>query len=186
MSIETVPKSRALGIVSSLISLMYDVYRSTEGRYPKLEWLLRNQKPDPHDPNSFEIFSFYYKPFLKWRLRREIDELFIVRDKDKAMPGRIIGVIGINYDLRGKYVPWIPREFMNRDDVGFIELFAVHPDYRGKGIGSKLFDIAIKRLRELGKRPLITTFPDLEALEFYRKRGGRVIKRMGHYVIVEF
>jgi len=163
---------------------MFSVYISTNGGYPKLEWLQPEQKPDPKEPNAFGKFAFYYKPFLEWRLKKEIDELFIVRDDNDS--GEIIGVIGINSNLKNKYVPWVPKEFMKRSDVGFIELFAVHPNHRGKGIGSRLFDMAINRLKELGKRPLLTTFLDLEALEFYKTKGGRIIKRTNKYVIIEF
>lgn len=181
--IERFPKESIISLLESLLRFMFDVYVSTDGRYPKLEWLKKGQKPDPREPNCFNKFVFYYKPFLEWRLKREIDEIFIARVNDV---GEIIGVIGINSDLRNKYVPWVPREFMKRSDVGFIELFAVHPNYRGRGIGSRLFDIALNRLRELGKRPLLTTFPDLEALEFYKRKGGRIVKRMDKYVIIEF
>ncbi len=181
--IEKISSPESLHVKNQLIKLMFRVYLSTKGNYPKLEWLRNNQKPRIDQPDAFKKFRFYYEPFLKWRLKKEIDELFIIRDEESK---EIIGVIGINYNLKEKYVPWIPKEYMNRDDIGFIELLAVDPKHQGKGIGSKLFDIAINRLKELGKKPLLTTFPDLKALQFYKNKGGVIIRKMNKYVTIQF
>jgi len=62
----------------------------------------------------------------------------------------------------------------------------VDPSYQGKGIGSLLFDRAISRLKELCKKPLLVTFPDLEALKFYKKKGGKVVKQLDKYVVIQF
>jgi len=167
--------------MNEIIKLMFRVYVATNAGYPKLEWLPKEVKPKVDEKDSFKKFKFYYEPFLGWRLQQELDEVYVVEDND-----RIIGIIGLNYRVPDKYVPWVPREYLNRHDVGFIELFAVDPSYQGKGIGSLLFDRAISRLKELCKKPLLVTFPDLEALKFYKKKGGKVVKQLDKYVVIQF
>jgi len=170
-----------LNLFEDLLKFMAEIYLSTNGKYPAMEWLPPEKKPNPHAENFFDDFAKKYGPFLKWRLTRELDEIILA-----FIDNEIVGVIALNYDLRGKKVPWIPKEFSKRNDIGFIELFAVNPGYRGIGIGSFLFRKAIERLRELGKKPCVVTFPNLEAVKFYEKMGGKIIKRYDVFVMYCF
>jgi len=181
MIIKRIEKSERLKIIDKILDLMYRIYISTNEAYPKLEWIPKEKKPKVSEENSFEKFKFYYEPFLKWRLTKELDEVFIAFENEE-----IIGIIALNSNVREKYVPWVPKEYRNRDDIGFIELLAVDPKYQGRGLGSTLLDMAIRDLKRKGKKPLLTTFPDLKAVKFYKKKGGKILSRLDKYLIFEF
>jgi len=164
-------------VKDELLELMFRIYRSTNGKYPALEWVKR--KPNPND---FDGFREVYEPFLKFRLSQEFDELYTYQ-KDN----RIIGTIALVYKrIKEKGIWWVPEELMN-EKVGLIEFFVVDPEFQGKGIGSTLLEFAVKRLRSLGKDPYGVTFPNLEAYSYYyRKKGFREIMRYKEFVILKF
>ena len=58
------------------------------------------------------------------------------------------------------------------DVVGFVEDFIVHEPYRGRGIGSKLFDEFGRMCRTRGANALelLTTAENKKAIEFYSKQ----------------
>lgn len=66
---------------------------------------------------------------------------------------------------------------------GSVELakLAVHPDYRGRGIGKKLVDRAILWAREMGARRITLTTNDAlqTAIEIYKRAGFRMIEPSG-------
>jgi len=181
LSVEEYKKDELPKLLNTVLKLLADVYVDTRGGYPRMEWLKPEEKPKIGDPNFFEQFKEKYGTFLRWRLTHELDELYILK-----CDGDIIGCIALNYDLRGKNISWIPEDYLKRYDVGFIELFVVSPKERGKGFGKKLFSLAINRLRELNKRPMVVTFPDLEAMNFYKSMGGKVVKKYDVFVLIEF
>uniref|UniRef100_UPI00006E1D77 182aa long hypothetical protein n=1 Tax=Pyrococcus horikoshii (strain ATCC 700860 / DSM 12428 / JCM 9974 / NBRC 100139 / OT-3) TaxID=70601 RepID=UPI00006E1D77 len=164
-------------VKDELLELMFRIYRSTNGKYPALEWVKR--KPNPNDFNGFREV---YEPFLKFRLSQEFDELYTYQ-KDN----RIIGTIALVYKrIKEKGIWWVPEELMN-EKVGLIEFFVVDPEFQGKGIGSTLLEFAVKRLRSLGKDPYVVTFPNLEAYSYYyMKKGFREIMRYKEFVILKF
>lgn len=174
-------KGEIVSLYDLLLKFMARIYMSTNGKYPALEWLKPKEKPDAKKKNFLKDFKNKYGPFLRWRLTEELDEIYLAFDKD-----RLIGVIALNHKLEGKKIPWVPKEYMKRNDVGFIELFAVDPEYRGQGIGRLLFLKALKRLEELGKRPCVVTFTNLEAVAFYEKMGGKKEKEYGEYILYCF
>lgn len=61
--------------------------------------------------------------------------------------GRVVGFMLA--DLRG-------GEFGLEETSGWIERFGVDPDYRGRGLGRKLFDALIEHFRSVGARRLRT------------------------------
>ncbi len=167
-----------------LLNLLVEVYKGTNGKYPAMEWLKPEEKPKPHSDNLPNEFEEKYGPFLRWRLTEELDEVYIawMRNNKKE----IIGSIALNYDSSGKKIPWIPKEFKKREDIGFIELFTVNPRYQGKGIGKMLFEHAINRLKIMNKTPCVVTFPNLEAVNFYEKFGGKLLKKYDPFVLYCF
>ncbi|MGQ4892652.1 MAG: GNAT family N-acetyltransferase [Candidatus Njordarchaeia archaeon] len=164
-------KNSLLTYHSTILDLLTRIYIATGGKYPAMEWLKPEEKPKIGSPDFYERFEEKYGPFLEWRLTKELDELYIAEIDDK-----LVGVIALNYDLRGKDIPWIPQDKTLHDKAGFIELFAVLPEYQGRGLGRKLFKLALMRLKELNKKPCVVTFPDLEAVNFYKKMGGKLVK----------
>ena len=169
-----------LEFYEEIFSLVMSVYIGTEGKYPAMEWLSPDEKPKIDSPDFESDFRAKYGDFLKWRLSREIDEIFLAH-----VSGKLIGCVGLNYNLKGKEIPWIPSEFMS-DNYGFIELLVVHPSYQGKGIGKELFLKALERLRELKKEGCVVTFPNLEAVSFYESLGGVKIKEYDGYLLYCF
>jgi len=75
---------------------------------------------------------------------------------------------------------------LKRDDVGLVEFFMVDPEYRGKGYGGKLLNIAIDRLQAMGKEVYVITFPHLEAYGYYLRRGFVKIMEYNGFVILRF
>ena len=159
MSIERVGEPPSLK--DELVRFVFRVYQGTNGAYPALEWV--ENKPGTDD---FEGFRRVYEPFLEFRLGKEFDELYVLRDDGR----NIIGTVALVYNLKGKDVPWVPEEIKG-EKTGLIEFFMVDPSSKGRGYGSRLLEFAIERLRELGRVPYVITFPELEAYSYYMKKG---------------
>ncbi|AFL96031.1 GNAT family acetyltransferase 3 [Thermococcus cleftensis] len=170
MGIESV--ENPLELKGELVRFVHRVYRGTNGAYPALEWV--EEKPAPDD---FEGFREVYEPFLEFRLGKEFDELYVLRDDD----GAIAGTVALVYNLEGKALWWVPEEIKG-EKTGLIEFFMVDPEYRGRGYGSKLLEFAIERLRELGREAYVITFPELEAYSYYIKKG--FVKVMDYHEFV--
>ncbi len=174
MRIERVEKPGSLK--DELVGFVFGVYQSTSGAYPALEWV--KNKPSPSD---FDGFKRIYEPFLEFRLEREFDELHVLRDDE----GKIAGTVALVYNLTGKDVWWVPETIKN-EKTGLIEFFMVHPEYRGKGYGSKLLSFAIERLKGLGKGAYVVTFPEFEAYSYYLKKGFVRVMEYGEFVVLKY
>ncbi|WP_297091656.1 GNAT family N-acetyltransferase [Thermococcus sp.] len=172
MGIERV--ERPLELKGELLGFVFRVYQGTGGAYPALEWV--EEKPSTDD---FEGFRKVYEPFLEFRLGKEFDELYVLRED-----GRIIGTVALVYNLEGKDVWWVPEEIKN-EKTGLIEFFMVDPSYKGKGYGSKLLEFAVGRLKELGKEAYVITFPHLEAYSYYMKKGFTKVMDYGEFVVLK-
>ena len=172
MRIEKVEKPPELK--EELLGFVFRVYQGTGGAYPKLEWV--KDKPSTDD---FEGFRKVYEPFLEFRLGKEFDELYVLRDEG----GRVAGTIALVYNLEGKDVWWVPEEIKN-EKTGLIEFFMVDPAYKGRGYGSMLLEFAVQRLKELGKVPHVITFPELEAYSYYMKKGFTKVMDYGEFVVL--
>ncbi len=163
--------------LTDLLEFVFRIYRSTGGRYPALEWVER--KPHPED---FSAFSEVYLPFLRFRLEEEFDEIYVLKD-DK---GRIVGTVALVHNLaEDKRVWWVP-ERLKRDGVGLIEFFMVDPEYRGRGYGERLLNMAIGRLREMRREIYVITFPHLEAYGYYLRRGFVKVMDYREFVVLRF
>ncbi len=173
MGIERV--KNPLEMKGELLKFVFRVYGGTGGAYPALEWV--EEKPSTDD---FEGFKKVYGPFLEFRLGKEFDELYVLR-KD----GRILGTVALVYNLKGKDVWWVPEEIKN-ERTGLIEFFMVDPSYKGKGYGSKLLELAVGRLKELGKEAYVITFPHLEAYSYYMKKGFTKVMDYGEFVVLKW
>ena len=164
-----------LALKEELLRFVFNVYHSTNGAYPALEWV--EEKPSPDD---FEGFRRVYEPFLEFRLGEEFDELYLLREG-----GRIAGTVALVYNLQGKEIHWIPDELKN-ERTGLIEFFMTGPEYRGRGYGKALLDFAVKRLLELGKTPYVVTFPWLEAYGYYLQNGFEKVMDYGEFVVLRY
>ncbi|WP_206204176.1 GNAT family N-acetyltransferase [Thermococcus sp. 18S1] len=158
-----------------LVHFVFRVYQGTNGAYPALEWV--ENKPSTDD---FEGFRKVYEPFLEFRLGKEFDELYVLRDDG----GKIAGTVALVYNLEGKDVWWVPEEIRG-EKTGLIEFFMVDPSYRGRGYGSRLLEFAIQRLRELGKVPYVITFPELEAYSYYMRKGFVKVMDYREFVVLK-
>ncbi|NJF24170.1 GNAT family N-acetyltransferase [Thermococcus sp. Bubb.Bath] len=165
-----------LSLKDELVKFVFRVYQSTGGAYPALEWV--ENKPSPDD---FEGFKKVYEPFLEFRLGKEFDELYVLRNND----GKIAGTVALVYNLEGKDVWWVPEE-INNGKTGLIEFFMVHPEYKRKGYGSKLLDFAIERLKELGKEAYVITFPELEAYSYYLRKSFVKVMDYEEFVVLKY
>ncbi len=89
---------------------------------------------------------------IQKKLERD-PELFLVAEAGDEIIGTVIG----GYDGRR----------------GMIYHLAVHPGYRGQGIGGSLMDEVERRLRAKGCRRcyLMVTPDNVEAMQYYQRRG---------------
>lgn len=64
-------------------------------------------------------------------------------------------------------------------DYGWVSLFYLAADYRGRGLGAQLLEIAEEKYRALGRRAirLHVAEDNLAALAFYRKNGFAELSR---------
>jgi len=108
------------------------------------------------------------------RKRRDI-ETFCTRYPQQVLvaeeDGRVIGYATFMYE--------------QADGIGMVGNNAVHPDFRGRGIGTTLVMAAIEKLRTLGARVLrVTTLEhDTAARHIYEKCGFEEIARSIHYTM---
>ncbi|NJE47711.1 GNAT family N-acetyltransferase [Thermococcus sp. GR7] len=158
-----------------LVKFVFRVYRGTNGTYPALEWV--ENKPNIDD---FEGFRKVYEPFLEFRLGKEFDELYVLKEGRK-----IIGTLALVYNLDGKDVWWVPKEIKS-ERTGLIEFFMVDPAYKGKGYGSELLEFAITRLAELRKDAYVITFPNLEAYGYYLRKGFEKVMDYKEFVVLKY
>jgi ribosomal-protein-alanine N-acetyltransferase len=70
-----------------------------------------------------------------------------------------------------------------QSDIGIVGYNAVHPDYRGQGIGSALVRRVIRHLKDQGARVLAvwTLKADEAACHIYEKMGFRELARFVYY-----
>ncbi len=176
MGMEAVRVENPPEFKEELIRFVFRVYQGTGGAYPALEWV--ENKPSTDD---FEGFRKVYEPFLEFRLEKEFDELYVLRDDD----GKLVGTVALVYNLEGKDVWWVPEEIKN-EKTGLIEFFMVDPAYRGKGHGSRLLNFAINRLTELGRDAYVITFPELEAYSYYIRKGFTKVMDYREFVVLRY
>jgi GNAT superfamily N-acetyltransferase len=76
-------------------------------------------------------------------------------------------------EFAGRVVAW--AALIDRGEVSWLDDLWIEPEWIGKGIGTKLFEHALARARELG-----ATRMELEAephaVGFYEKMGGRFLR----------
>ncbi|WP_029550977.1 GNAT family N-acetyltransferase [Thermococcus zilligii] len=166
---------KPLELKDELLKFVFRVYQGTGGAYPALEWV--EKKPSTDD---FQGFRQVYEPFLEFRLGKEFDELYILRED-----GRIIGTVALVYSIEGKDVWWVPEEIKS-EKAGLIEFFMVEPAYRGKGYGSRLLEFAVARLKELGREAYVITFPNLEAYSYYVRKGFTRVMDYKEFVVLKY
>lgn len=112
------------------------------------------------------VLSFLYTPYFDDVLTAKPDHGLPTVSLVAADGDRIDGLIDITLD-GGRAV---------------IETVAVHPDHQGRGLGTRLLEAALPRLREAGAAVLEAWTRDGEGtLRWYRGRG---FVESGHYLHV--
>lgn len=112
------------------------------------------------------------------RKRCSAGECYVAVMADGAESGKkdaekIVGVILFHEVEDAEGPPWFRRK-----DVDYFSQFAVDPDVQGNGIGRLLLETVERRARECGAVELGLSMaePDTELMEFYLKRGYRLIE----------
>ncbi len=85
-------------------------------------------------------------------LDKEVEDYFVVEDK-----GKVIGSGGINYFLT--------------EGIARISWDVIHPDYQGKGIGTKLLLHRIQHIQKKQNIQSIVVRTSQLAYQFYQKMG---------------
>ncbi|AAL80391.1 ribosomal-protein-alanine N-acetyltransferase [Pyrococcus furiosus DSM 3638] len=85
-------------------------------------------------------------------------------------------------EYNGKIVGYV-MGYLRPDMEGHIMSIAVHPDYRGNGIGKALMIAVIKKLFEKGARwiGLEVRVSNYRAINLYKKLGFKIVKRIISY-----
>jgi ribosomal protein S18 acetylase RimI-like enzyme len=73
-------------------------------------------------------------------------------------------------EIDGKLVGFVAADIRRRQKVAWIATIAVHPDYRGQGIGGKLMDVAEQRAGQPRMR-LSVRKGNAAAQKLYQGRG---------------
>ncbi len=117
------------------------------------------QVSDIPDVLQIEYMSFT-TPWSKNAFLNEINKLYSLT-KVAVLGDTIIGYICVNYII----------------DEGHILNLAVHPDFRRRGIATKLFEDVLNELKEIDCRYLYleVRVSNLEARKFYEHLGFRVM-----------
>jgi putative acetyltransferase len=92
----------------------------------------------------------FYKDLISYKYLKQAN-LLCIRDDEN---GRIQGFLGVHED--------------------YVDMLFIHPDYFGKGIGTKLLKHA---LENLSARKVSVNEQNENALEFYKKFGFKTIRR---------
>lgn len=108
-----------------------------------------------------EIYDDFEIPPLKQTLKElekdfELSKIFVTRESDE-----IIGSINLRII----------------DGTGYITRLVVHPNYQGKGIGSRLLKYAEEVYPEVCKIELFTGHKSLRNLKLYNKHGYKEVDR---------
>ncbi len=161
-----------------IFSLMNAVYEHSKGEYPALEWV--KDKPIPGDTEWEKRFEEIYRPFLRYRLKEDVDILLTIGE------GEIAGIIGIKHTGTGSFKGY-KRLFSYAGidmpkNAAFLEMLAVHPKYRGKGYGKALLERALGIVEERGMRAYGVSFPRLQpALSIYESIGANITAEVHGY-----
>ncbi len=164
-----------------ILNLMREIYEESGGAYPALEWT--KKKPVPGEDGWVAAFEGIYRPFLRYRLKEDVDMLLAETDADDE---NLAGVIGLKYTRKGSF-PGYERLFQHAglempENAAFLEMLAVHPAVRRKGIGRKLLSEAIHILNGMGKTAYGVSFPWLKpALGLYSSAGARIAGEVHGY-----
>lgn len=75
--------------------------------------------------------------------------------------------------------------FIENDDYYEVGLIAVHPDYRNKGVASKIINDYVERAKENKKRIIIKTYKDNPAQRLYMRCGFNIYKKDDTHIYLD-
>ncbi len=75
------------------------------------------------------------------------------------------------------------REFKENEIIGHVIAIAVHPDFRGRGIGKRLMETVLQEFKKLGVKKvyLEVRVNNLPALRLYEKLGFKIVEYIPSY-----
>ena len=110
------------------------------------------------------------KWYFRWLMARDKDGFFVAE-----VNGRPVGFVACDAN-------WV--SFFENTEIGEIHEIFVHPDWQGRGIGSKLLERAIEYARSRRRRlaGLWVGVGNVKAKKFYEKFGFREIGVWGRWI----
>lgn len=123
-------------------------------------------------PGLFDNMNFDTRmiPSIKSALYNYI---VIVKDDDKVV-GYVYSNISPKEAYSNEFATFFDLDSVNRENVGCLSQFYIKEEYRHKGIGSVLFDMSMKWLKEFDDIEdyfIYVSDGNDEALEFYKSKG---------------
>jgi GNAT superfamily N-acetyltransferase len=123
--------------------------------------------PELFDPMSFDTRMV---PSVKSALNNYI---VVVRDDDKPV-GYVYSNVSPKETYSSDFATFFDLSSVKRDNVGCLSQFYIKEEYRKMGIGSVLFDMSMKWLKEFDDIDDYFVFVsngNTNALEFYKSKG---------------
>ena len=73
------------------------------------------------------------------------------------------------------------------DDYIYMDDYSISESYRGKGIGSKLFDMAVIFAKEQGINVIKSHVESAnkKSIEYYKNKGFKIIEEQGHRLLIK-
>ena len=130
----------------------------------KMYWLAGTPVEDMQLPQGYS-FSNYKSPRDKMPWVECCKDGLVADDADeKTFDARIKRHKGIRMkkdvffiDHNGEHVGTITAVYHRKENIGEIHMVGIRPDYRGKGLGRFINNIAVKKLRDEGVRYIYLT-----------------------------
>lgn len=92
--------------------------------------------------------------------------------------GQLVGAIRISVHASSESMPFPEplRISPTESPIGFISRLSVHPDWRRRGVGYKLIDYSLVRLRELQVKGILAYTPVMHVSRYMESHGFTVYR----------
>lgn len=157
------------------LNIKYEIITNDEVEYCRdlcNELMVFQKSKAQIKPELFDSMNFDTRmvPSMKSAIHNYI---VVVKDDDKVV-GYVYSNISPKETYANNFATFFDLSSISRDNVGCLSQFYIKEEYRGKGIGSVLFDMSMKWLKQFDEIEdyfIFVSNGNDEALEFYQQKG---------------